>query len=412
MDDIIILLGENDNNIQIFNIVSKIKIENEIMIINNKDYIIDNIDEYSNYRIIADNMKINELNWYLFRGNKKFFNILNKGNSVILCCDCDWHLQTDSWINLYNEKYIKNLYHIGDQIYNDLLINRLINNLSNMDNYVQYKKQIKNKIYQNYFKSWNNLYKKHLLTSYPNLMIGDDHDIYDDDTEHINDHYLFIKECALEVYQEIQINLRIDNKKSDFYYKIDNNILHIFFGRTLNFHYSVQDFINYIDEILFKATITKIKDIYLIFSKPPINKNPRGLSKLFFKPVNDDFNIFYDYLLKLKNLNLNISIIAGDLHRQVISSVFYNKKFLTNLIIIPSMTSCSPLLNSKIFLNLPNSFKYKIFEEKRTNGYLLLNKNKFKIKSKNYYSNYLRNEIVIFYKITKSKFQYENLVYF
>jgi len=416
--DVLIILGESKyldiNNIQIINIITKKDLINPVFIFNNQTFNLNNIKAFSNYRIKLDNLlQINNqyqltcdnLNGVYLRN----FTIYPNGKIITVNCDCDWHLTTNIWDKLKEEENINMVYHIGDQIYNDLIFHRIYNSLKYYKVTDTFSREIKEKFYLNYFSTWLNPKRRIILETIPNLMIGDDHDTTDDDSAIEDEYFNFIKKIALQVFSEIQIDLRIDNTHSDFYFRNYNNQLHLFIGRTYSWDYTAKDYVNYLKSIIPNQDL---KNLYIFFSKPPINFNLSPLIYLFYPTDNNNYQDLYDYLKELKDNDYQITIISGDLHRNVLIKLYYKNKFLFNFYIVPPISSGSTIINKINYfttLNLISTYQYKFIYDNLVNGYLILNDNQISIYSETYLYNNLVNDFYMLYLFKWAKLTYEDL---
>jgi hypothetical protein len=416
--EVLIILGENNykdinNNVQIINIITKKNLVNTIFKFNNNTFNLGNIDAFSNYRIKIENLLDINNNYELTCDNligiyKRNFTLYPNGKIITVNCDCDWHLSTKIWENLKEENNINMIYHIGDQIYNDLIFHRVYNTLKYENQTQIYSNEIKKKLYLNYFSTWSNSKRRIILETIPNLMIGDDHDTTDDDSAIDDKYFKFIKKIALQVFTDIQVNLRIDNQPNDFYYRIYNNQLHLFLGRTYSWDHNADDYVNYLLSII---NNNSSKNLYIFFSKPPINFNLSTFIKLVYPTDNNNYQNLYQYLKELKDNNYHITLIGGDLHRYVYLKIYYEKEFLFNFYIIPPINSGSTIINKINYfttLNLSKSFNYKIIDDYLTNGYLILDNNNITTFQESYLYNNLVNDIYMIYQFKWAKWTYES----
>jgi hypothetical protein len=415
----IVLLGEIKKNNLVINIISKIPLVKPILKFSfGKTININKINKFKPFRLIIKVPLDKSFSYQLSAENcdttkTKNIKINSNGNIIIVNCDAHWQLPTNEWTKVSKEKNIKMMIHIGDQIYHDLLFERLYKKLKSISSskFDNYKNIIKHKFYLNYFESWNN-FKKNLLETVPHLMFGDDHDIVDDDTySHLQEDivYKFLKKCALQVFKEIQEKLQInESPHQDLYYRLENKILYIMIGRIYSIKYKPNDILT-----LLKYPINRMRGkfdkINILLSKPPINKTASFPASLIFNSVNDDFTSFYNYLKDLTEDGIKLNIISGDLHRFVHFNIYYNNKFITSLFIVPPITSAPPVFGSNVYINLPNGYNINKIRDKKTNGYFVYSKKNSVIKYETYWKNFIRNEIYILLVKLVNKFKNEDL---
>lgn len=417
----IVLLGEIKKNNLVINIISKIPlIKPTLKFSFGKTININKINKFKAFRLIVKVPLNKSFSYQLSAKNcktikKKNIKINSDGKIIILNCDAHWQLSTNEWTKVSKEKNIKMMMHIGDQIYHDLLFGRLYKKFksissSKFDDYIDI---IKNKFYLNYFDSWNDTTKKELLETVPHLMIGDDHDIVDDDTySHLQEDiaYKFLKKCALEVFKEIQENLQIENSPhQDLYYRLENDVLYIMIGRIYSLKYKPNDILTLL-QIPINQMKGQFNKINIILSKPPINKTAFFPASLVFNSVNDDYSLFYDYLNGLTKKGIKLNIISGDLHRYVYWNIYYYNKFITSLIIVPPITSAPPVFGSKVYINLPDGYTINKIKDKKCNGYCVYSKKNAIIKHQTYWRNFIRNEIYIILIKLVNKFKNEDII--
>jgi hypothetical protein len=292
---------------------------------NNKNNIMENIthrislQKYYSHKIIfkdikhkkytimfndEDNKKVNDdqMNIIIPNNIEKKINVFN--------CDCHFVPETGIWDTINeNETFIS--FHLGDQIYLDLLFMKLCNKLQGKcfcprEEMTFYN--LREEIYNVYKEAF--LRKKNILQKSFNIMLGDDHDICDESIrtkydKNITDRIISI---FTTVYTEIQQNCRIDDSKiinyNDCSFLLVDNIRCV---TTENYAENIENIIN--------ENINNIKkNAYILSPRIPINYSLDKITKLIYEAHDNDYDYssLYNTIFKL-NCN-TINIVCGDEH--------------------------------------------------------------------------------------------------
>lgn len=227
------------------------------------------------------------------------FNFTDKWKFNFINCDC--HFVPESGM-------IENVplgmdtitFHLGDQIYLDLLFMDVISS-----SYTE--EEIRSKIYSEYVKAF--LRKKDVLQKSFNIMLGDDHEIADETLRDPNKEL----EAALfkTIFEEIQEGLRL-NKLPIVHYD-DSSFILVNNINTMGF----QEYLNYIHEIIlgdiFDTPNFRGKT-YLLSPRNLLNTKNSTISNIIFSSEdnNHNFSDFFNFLFE--KFGNGITILCGDEH--------------------------------------------------------------------------------------------------
>lgn len=330
--DFIPILGEYnlENKCFVLNLVSfndiKLNINliaynDDFNIIKEKETYKMNLDKYYSKKIILKNIKYKNYKIIFDDAtNEKYTNNTNEIKIIIpenisskiniFNCDCHFVPETGIWESIdYKETSIS--FHLGDQIYLDLLFMDLCKKLQDgccirgtdmtfMD--------LRKKVYNVYKESF--LRKKNILQGSFNIMLGDDHDICDESLRTKYDSKVVDRVVKIfkDIYEEIQKNCKIDDSKIVNY---DNkSFLLIDNIRCLTTEKYAENIENIINET--KNNIKK--NLYILTPRIPINYSLDKITKLVYEAHDNN----YDYLNLYNNIfNLDcqsFNILCGDEH--------------------------------------------------------------------------------------------------
>jgi len=226
------------------------------------------------------------------------FSSTNTWKFNFLNCDCQFVPQC----GLVNEVPLSNKtisFHLGDQIYMDLLYMDVMSNTYTIE-------EIREKIYQEYMKAF--LRKKDVLQKTFNIMLGDDHEICDETLRELTSENT--TQIFKDIFNEIQQGLKLTDA-SVIHYDTNSFIL-------IN-NINILDSKNYMISI--KDTIEKANDFkaktYLLSPRNLLNSNNSRINNLIFSAVdnNENYNEFFTLLFnKFQNNKKELVILCGDEH--------------------------------------------------------------------------------------------------
>lgn len=213
------------------------------------------------------------------------FNFLN--------CDCQFVPECDLKYRVVNDLNTIN-FHLGDQIYLDLLFMESIEN--------EYPKDIiREKIYLEYKKAFSR--KTDILQKSFNIMLGDDHEIADESLA--TNSNPFIKKVFKDIFYEIQYALRFSESNlisfDDKTFVLVDNI------DTL----SPREYLANVSSIFTK--ITNQDNIYILSTRNMLNTQNNPVYNEIFSDEDNSLNYsqFYNMLF---DRNKKITILCGDEH--------------------------------------------------------------------------------------------------
>lgn len=296
------------------------------------------------YKIIFNNK--DELNIIIPKNLTSNINIFN--------CDCHFVPETGIWGTIEN-KETNISFHLGDQIYLDLIFLDLCSKLQgkccspskSMTDF-----EIRKDVYNVYKEAF--LRKKNILQGSFNIMLGDDHDICDESlrkkyNENIVERVIKIFK---EIYYEIQSNLRVN--KSHFINFNDQTYLLMDNVRCLSTEKYEENIFNLINE-----NKNNIKNkLYILSPRIIVNYSLDKISKLIYdsKDNTHDYTDLYDLIFKLNCKS--VDILCGDEHtvkKMEITCKNTNKK--CNLYLVGTINSVLDIYKCDNFLT---SSKYDI----------------------------------------------------
>ena len=388
--------NDNKNNNMVLIVLSSIKLSNYKNFLKKSTHIVNDIYIHQ-YKIKINKIKINKIiteTEIEKEINEKIEHIKNKipklENTSVYFVSCDgqnikkynvsnpievYNLKegddTDMWKKLYDDieadqKIHKYVIHLGDQVYMDDAHDELIKS-NTIDN-----KAIREAYYKVYETNYKNPYKKKVLETAYNVMIGDDHDYINNYKSVTNNLTPLMVSNVEEMYKIFQ---------EDLYGAKEHNIKHLLFE---DFQMIIPDLRKYrqlvdntdtttkypimgqkqMDDFndIIKTTSDKIKRTYYVSTIPLVGVN-KTLDKIIGfiygdKTINiDDYIQSEKYeerkhiMNKLFELQ-NVTIIGGDYHYAEYYTFIRNNQQIRQII-------TSPISSDPVFLR--SSFYKKIF---------------------------------------------------
>jgi hypothetical protein len=279
-----------------------------------------------NYHLhIDDNvLKINIRSSY-----DKHINVFN--------CDCQFVPECDTWSKVSTSYTNTNTntdisFHIGDQIYMDLIFMDICNNIHKLK--VKETDDIKNQILSikpklinrieklivsEYIKAFNR--KVNVLQGCFNIFLADDHEIAD---EEIRIKYgkigEYVKLILRSKYKELQKALRLGNKSSvDLLTYGRTSFLLIDNIDALAYETYKENIESQIDLVINRNL--NLQHLFILSPRILFNIDPSSFNKFFFntQSSNADYTSIYDKLFSLKTAST--TILCGDVHSQNISTI-------------------------------------------------------------------------------------------
>ncbi|VBB17887.1 PhoD-like phosphatase, partial [Yasminevirus sp. GU-2018] len=244
---------------------------------------------------------------------------------------------------------VSKLIHLGDQVYLDTIFSGMTISLSRCcednDDMTAFKSHVKDQFYEVYVRSFSDPAKAELLATRSNIMIGDDHEISDDNNIVStfwarNECCDFVKCIAMEVFKEIQVSLRLrldEEKDLDLYHTVDGKTLTIFMGRTVVSTIDQNKYVTYI-----KETVNKYDDeVNRIILCPTVpwffSTSSWFFIRYFFGDYDGSmFRTVYKLLKELSRCGKKIRIVSGDVH----SFIKINVKTEDGVVIPMDVTGC------------------------------------------------------------------------
>lgn len=357
---------------------------------------------------------------------------------LFLSCDSDWHLPVRStWDAMHRVEGVRAAFHMGDQVYHDLEFARIRNTLRRMtrgdaDDEAKlrtmkpFREHVRQVFFSNYMRSWRAPHKRDFLATHSNIMFGDDHEITDDNTmanllegEKV---FEFIKDVAIDVYQEIQGGLRHVpcTGKTDYFHKIDGNVLFVCIGRMYTMRHDVPAYMRHLEHVVTTcleadpAVLRRVNRLVVVMSKPPLHKRPAC-----GRPVvtdETDFGAFFNQMFNVWRTRMfaaadtEVRVIAGDLHAHHnfrVDSAHPTDEGRANSIevtVTPAIVSCVPVWGSRLTLNSTLATATEL-RRRKANGFLVYHSRSREVRlhSRRYWSHFLRNEMLIGWRVARSR---------
>ena len=287
---------KNDNlSIVIISLIDKIiKInDNEIQLLKN-DVVSTKINLNNNKFLFIDN---NEIKLDIDDDVEKRIKIFN--------CDCHFVPETGIWNKINNDKPFYS-FHLGDQIYNDLIFFKHCRIYNSIDKINENIDKIKTDIFNNYLIAYKR--KESVLQHSFNIFLGDDHEIVDDSIIKNLDPLVSgnLRQIYREVFQKIKTGLYNKNLLS-----LDNKSILLFDNiDTYNYLEYSQKLIDLINENK-KDFIND--DLYIMSPRVLLNFKSDLIQTLIFQTDtnNNDYDELYDTIF---SLNKKVKIFCGDRH--------------------------------------------------------------------------------------------------
>ena len=344
----------------------------KLIILSDKDYF--NVDLYSNGKIILKiDIQSHQVNLYeldgIELGNYYYYELeyLDKiidtfkinlksnpfDNVLVVNCDSAYGYETGTWDSIEESNPSRYVFHLGDQIYNDIIFQKHYNILQNKK-IADVNKNDKKKIFidsYNYFlEQFTRNNKTNILKNNFNIMIPDDHEVVDnsfidrirkDKIEIYNVIYLLISNLS----NQIELGLKYNQKDLNYIEDPINSTLYIVnYGLDFsNDFFSKYDYFN---------KIVEYKNIIFLQRKICNSIKNKMIGQMVY--LSDKFEIIdIDWLLNLckDNKNKNFYVLCGDDHIKTTTEYYSNKDSILNVKGIGPINSVVDLLNYETILN-------------------------------------------------------------
>ena len=345
---------------------------------------------------------------------------------IFQCCDADWHLPVRStWRDAAAVQSVRAVFHIGDQVYHDLTFRSMLNffrRRAERGEWGAYERDARRRFFDNYFASWSAPHRRTLLATRSNLMLGDDHEVTDDETWGNRlagePAYDFLKEQALHTYRAIQGALRMDPQTArvDYFSKMDGPVLFLLVGRMYNMKHDIDADLRAIDEAVVRhldadpLNARRVKNLVLVSSKVLLHQ--RADASL-------DFTRIFRRLEEVRRTRLGedveVRIIAGDLHTGhefVIdgppSTPRKGRKGASiPMTVVPAISSCIPTFSKAPRLLNGGDWTLRLLRRRKANGFVTFHPRKRVVTfhTRRHITHFMRNEILIGAKVLRAMFR-------
>lgn len=274
----------------------------------------------------------------------------SKFNYNFLNCDCQFVL--DCGLRNQIKKGMDSInFHLGDQLYCDLLFLKMSNSEIT-------KEDMRKIIYEEYRKAFFGK-KAEILQNSFNIMLGDDHEISD---ESIRGKMSTEKsQIFMDIFNEIQMSLRIDSKKNISIFP-DINFILVDNSEIL----SSIDYVKNLEKIL-GDIIYENKKYYILSPRNLLNCKNHPVYNFIYKSedVILNYNSFYEFLFKVqKEKNVEFTILCGDEHSSAFFEIINEGKKIDFYFVGPLNSVVDPPCENKFLLNGNHSVekKYHIYD--------------------------------------------------
>lgn len=375
--DYIPILGEYKNNKISIAIISKIDKNIIIYIIINN-----NIIETINFKINKFNIEKLEIsniynNKYLIKFDNDYeikINPSNNYNINIISCDCQFVPETDLWnkIDINNMSFS---FHIGDQIYLDLIFHKYYNKYKDINsidkNIID---EILTELFNEYLYTYNR--KKIILLNSFNIILNDDHEIVDDQNRKSFSGFFYEK--LIEIFKSIAVNLqrklRIDN--NDIIHINDKMLLLVDNINILEPKEYAENIINIIDKNLTEFNKFYKNDIYILSPQVIINNKRSFIDKIILKTNSNiiSYDKLYHKIFSLFNIYRNVKIFCGDFHSMHLFKIKY-ESYICLLYIVGPINSIIDISITNLYLE---NFNIENIYTNYKHGYITISNNKIK----------------------------------
>ncbi len=344
----------------------------KLIILSDKDYL--DVDLYSNGKIILKiNILSNQVNLYELEnielGNYYFyeleyldkiidsFKINLKSNPLddilVVNCDSAYGYETGTWDTIKDNLASKYVFHLGDQIYNDMIFQKHYNILKNKK-VTNITEKDKNKIFvdcYNYFlEQFTRNNKTNILKNNFNIMIPDDHEVVDNSfVDRIGkdkiEIYNIIYEQIDNLANKIELGLKYDQNELNYINDSVNSTLYII-------NYSLEFSKDFFSKYDYLNKIADYKNIIFLQRKICNSIKNKMITQMIY--LSDKFEMIdIDWVLNIckDNKNKNFYILCGDDHIKTTTEYYLDKNKILSVKGVGPINSVVDLLNYDTILN-------------------------------------------------------------
>lgn len=355
-----IILGEYHKN--------KVK----LIILSDKDYL--NVDLYSNGKIILKiDIQSHQVNLYeldeIELGNYYYFELeyLDKiidsfkinlksnpfDNVLVVNCDSAYGYETGTWDSIEESNSSRYVFHLGDQIYNDMIFQKNYNILkkkkvSNIN--TDDKQKIFTDCYNYFLEQFTRNNKTNILKNNFNIMIPDDHEVIDNSfVNRIKKDRLVVYDIIYEVIfnlsNQIELGLKYNQDELNYIEDPINSTLYIV-------NYSLDFSNDFFSKYGYSNKIAEYKNIIFLQRKICNSIKNKMITQMIY--LSNKFEMLdIDWILNLcKNESgKNFYILCGDDHIKTTTSYYSNKDIILSVRGVGPINSVVDLLNYETILN-------------------------------------------------------------
>ncbi len=402
----------------------------KVIILSDKDYLETKL--YSNGKIILNidikAYKVNlfelsdiELNNYYFYELEYLDKILDTfkinlksnpfDNILVVNCDSAYGYETGTWDSIEESNGSRYVFHLGDQIYNDIIFQKHYNKLKNKKVEkinTNDKKKIFVDCYDYFLKQFTRNNKTNILKNNFNIMIPDDHEVVD------NSFVNKILKERIEIYNIIyrvinnlsnDIELGLGFNYSELKYIVDNTNSSLY---IINYSLDFTD--EYFKKYDLENKIVQYKNIIFLQRKICNSIKNKMITQMIYS--SDKFDMIdIDWLLKMckNNTGKKFYILCGDDHIKTTTTYYSNKDIILKVKGVGSINSVVDLLNYETILNTKISGIEMKSEKILENGYvnIFYKNDKINVKdiiNKKSYFYHIKNSILSGAKFVSFKF--------
>lgn len=278
---------------------------------------------------------------------------------------CD-HPEADTertlWWNLYDEirdkEEMSMCIHLGDNVYADHAWNQCRrarqNNGGAFENFYRAR----------YRQTWFQTHKRRILSSIPNLMIWDDHEIVNN-IDLSQDQHPEISAAAINVYEEYQESLHLEMEKflDRGWFKFVGNILVVTIERNTSGIPRSQRIVDRLEELMTDFEDNEILDeiggmvvctTWAPIPPPEENRSARWYRRLYGDEKFQDkkeLSVLYDYLLEWSTPSRPVALVGGDIHFGFRGSICRGDKSISVMVAsaITNHPTCDRRLAARAF---------------------------------------------------------------
>ncbi len=403
----------------------------KVIILSDKDYLETKL--YSNGKIILNiDIQAYKVNLFELSGiesNKYYFyelEYLDKildtfkinlksnplDNILVVNCDSAYGYETGTWDSIEESNETKYVFHLGDQIYNDIIFQKHYNKLKNKKVEkinTNDKKKIFVDCYDYFLKQFTRNNKTNILKNNFNIMIPDDHEVVDNSfvnkilKERIGI-YNIIYEVINNLSNEIELGLGFNHLELKYIVDNTNSSLYII-------NYSLDFTDEYFKKYDLENKIVQYKNIIFLQRKICNSIKNKMITQMIYS--SDKFDMIdIDWLLKMckNNTGKKFYILCGDDHIKTTTTYYSNKDIILKVKGVGPINSVVDLLNYETILNTKISGIEMKSEKILENGYVnIFYKNeKINVKdiiNKKSYFYHIKNSILSGAKFITFKFK-------